>query len=174
MAKIAILIDDLFEDVEYTHPAQAFRNAGHDVVHVGMKQGLEVNGKTEGTPVIIDRDIRDVSVEDFDALFIPGGYSPDRLRAHPEPVAFVRDFAFSDKPMFMICHGPQLLITADVLQGRKVTGWKSITQDLKNAGAQYLDRNVVEDNNFVFSRGPQDLPEFINACLERLKKEAPV
>lgn len=102
-------------------------------------------------------------------MLIPGGYSPDKLRSHDEAVRFVKDFMSSGKPVFSICHGPQLLITADVLKGRKVTGWKSIIQDIKNAGAIFIDEEVVEDDNLVSSRSPGDLPAFIYASLEKLK-----
>jgi protease I len=169
MSKIAVIIADMFEDSEYTEPAKAFKEKGHSLVHVGLSEGETVKGKKEGTEVKIDKAVQDVSVNDFDALLIPGGYSPDKLRAHEEPVEFVRQFVNSGKPVFAICHAPQLLITADVLRGRKVTGWKSIIQDIKNAGARFMDEKVVEDKNLVSSRQPSDLPEFIAASLARLK-----
>lgn len=168
MSKIAVLIDDLFEDSEYSKPAEAFKKAGHQLTHIGLKPGQEVKGKHEGYRVKIDKAVEDASPTDFDALLIPGGYSPDRLRAQPEPVKFVREFMQSGKPVFSICHGPQLLITAQTLKGRKVTGWKSITQDIKNAGAEFRDEEVVIDGNLVSSRSPDDLPAFINASLEKL------
>ncbi len=168
MAKVAVFIDDMFEDSEYSSPAKAFKEAGHELVHIGLKEGKEVRGKKQQSSVIIDRAVRDVSVADFDALLIPGGYSPDRLRAHGEAVSFVKDFMESWKPIFAICHAPQLLITARVLQGRKVTGWKSIIQDIKNAGAEYLDQKVVVDKNLVTSRHPGDLPAFIHESLVKL------
>ena len=169
MSKIAVIITDLFEDSEYTEPVKAFKEKGHAVIHVGLEQGETVRGKKEGTEVRIDHAIRDVSVNEFDALLIPGGYSPDKLRAHEEPVEFVKQFVNSGKPIFSICHAPQLLITADVLRGRKITGWKSIVQDIRNSGAQFVDEKVVEDGNLVTSRQPGDLPEFIAASLARLK-----
>jgi len=169
MSRIAVILADMFEDSEYTEPAKAFRDKGHSLVHVGLEEGETVKGKKEGTPVKIDKAVHDVSVEDFDALLIPGGYSPDKLRAYDKPVEFVKQFVKSGKPVFAICHAPQLLITADVLKGRKVTGWKSIVQDIKNAGAEFVDDKVVEDKNLVSSRQPGDLPEFIAASLSRLK-----
>ncbi len=169
MAKIAVLITDLFEDSEYTEPAKAFKGAGYDLVHVGTKNSNEVvKGKKENTPVEIDKNISEVSPDQFDALLIPGGYSPDKLRAEPEPVEFVKKFMEANKPVFSICHGAQLLISADALKGRKATGWKSITQDIKNAGAEYLDQEVVEDDNLVTSRQPSDLPAFIKTSLNKL------
>jgi protease I len=168
MSKIAVIITDLFEDSEYTEPARAFKEAGHELVHIGLEQGETVKGKKEETPVLIDRSIKETSVDEFDALLIPGGYSPDKLRAHDEAVAFTKAFFESRKPVFAICHAPQLLITADVIRGRKITGWKSIVQDIKNAGAEFIDREVVQDANLVSSRHPGDLPAFIRACLGTL------
>ncbi|MDT8357480.1 MAG: type 1 glutamine amidotransferase domain-containing protein [Methanomicrobiaceae archaeon] len=167
--KIAALITNLFEDLEYTQPASAFRNAGCEVVPVGIREGETVWGKTDHTPVVIEQSISDVSVSDFDALLIPGGYSPDKLRVYDDAVRFVRDFVESGKPVFMICHGPQLLITAQVLEGRRVTGYASIIQDIRNAGAEYVDREVVVDGNLVSSRSPADIPAFINASIEMLR-----
>jgi len=169
MSHIAVIIDDLFEDSEYTEPAKAFKAAGHQRTHIGLKRNTSVKGKTKGTKVKIDKALKDVAVEDFDALLIPGGYSPDHLRVDEAAVEFVKNFFKSNKPVFAICHGPQLLITAQVLNGRKVTGWKSISQDIKNAGAQFLDQEVVEDGNLISSRHPGDLPMFISASLKRLK-----
>jgi protease I len=169
LKNIAVIIDDMFEDSEYTEPASSFTTAGHDLTHIGLKRGKIVKGKKHGTEVTIDRSIREASVDDFDALLIPGGYSPDKLRSHDEAVRFVKDFIKSGKPVFSICHGPQLLINADVLKDRKVTGWKSIIQDIKNAGGVYIDEEVVIDDNLVSSRSPADLPAFINASLKKLK-----
>ncbi|MFO8085955.1 MAG: type 1 glutamine amidotransferase domain-containing protein [Desulfobacterales bacterium] len=169
MRNIAVIIDDMFEDSEYTQPAEAFKNEGHKLIHIGLEEGKTVKGKKKQTPVQIDKAIRDVSVSDFDALLIPGGFSPDKLRAHEEAVAFAKKFMESKKPVFTICHGPQLLISADVLKGRKVTGWKSIIQDIKNAGAEFLDQEVVDDGNLVSSRKPDDLPAFIRVSLSKLQ-----
>ena len=168
MATIAVIITDMFEDLEYTSPAAAFRKAGHELVHVGLKAGQTVRGKKEGTEVKIDKSVKDSSVDSFDALLIPGGYSPDKLRVDQDAVDFVRGFMQSAKPVFSICHAPQILITADVLRGRTLTGWKSIVQDIINAGAEFVDREVVIDSNLVSSRSPADLPAFIEACLKKL------
>jgi protease I len=170
MSKIAVLIADMFEDVEYAKPAEGFEKAGHTLVHVGLKQGITVRGKHNKEKAVIDRAADDVKASDFDALFIPGGYSPDGLRAHPGPVKFVKDFVESGKPVLGICHAAQLLITAQVLKGRKVTGWVSIIQDIKNAGAEFVDQPVVEDGNLLFSRNPGDIPKFIEASLRKLKE----
>lgn len=164
-----VIITNMFEDSEYSKPVNAFKKAGHKIIRVGLKEGEVVKGKKKGTPVKIDKAVTDVSVEDFDALLIPGGYSPDKLRANEDAVKFTKEFAESGKPIFSICHGPQLLITAQALKGRKITGWKSIIQDIKNAGAEFIDQEVVEDDNLVSSRHPGDIPAFIRTSLKKLK-----
>jgi protease I len=169
MARIGVLIDNMFEDSEYSKPAAAYKKAKHELVNIGVKKGI-VTGETTGTKVKVEKAVTGVTADDFDALFIPGGYSPDRLRSHDEVVAFVKKFAVTGKPIFFICHGAQLLITADLLKGRKVTGWKSLIQDIKNAGAQYFDQEVVEDGNFISSRYPADIPAFIKASLNKLER----
>ena len=168
MSKIAVVLTDLFEDSEYTVPVQGFKDAGHQVIVIGLEAGETVKGKKDSTPVKVDKSFDEVSPGDFDALLIPGGYSPDKLRAYEKPVAFVKDFMQSGRPVFSICHGPQILITADVIRGRRVTGWRSITRDIINAGAEFVDSEVVVDGNLVSSRQPADLPAFVKACLEKL------
>jgi protease I len=167
MARIAVLIDNKFEDSEYKKPATAYKKSKHELVIIGVKKGI-VTGEKAGLKVKVEKSVTDVSVDYFDALFIPGGYSPDQLRSHDEVVTFVKQFAATGKPIFFICHGAQLLITADILKGRMVTGWKSIIQDIKNAGAEYIDADVVEDKNLISSRCPADLPAFIKATLAKL------
>jgi len=169
MANIAVIITNMFEDSEYSEPAKAFKEAGHKLIHIGLKAGETVKGKKAATPVLVEKPVKDASVADYDALLIPGGYSPDILRADDDAVRFAKEFVESGKPVFVICHGPQLLVTARVLKGRKITGWKSVRQDIINAGAEFIDREVVEDGNFVSSRSPADLPAFINASLKRLR-----
>jgi protease I len=169
MSKVAVVITDMFEDSEYAKPAEALKKAGHKLIHVGLKSGTTVKGEKQGTPVKIDKTAQEVKVADFDALLIPGGYSPDKLRVDDQVVRFVKEFVESGKPVCLICHAPQLLITAQVLKGRKITGWKSLIQDIKNAGAEFIDQEVVEDGNLISSRSPADLPAFIRACSKRLK-----
>lgn len=170
MARIAALIADMFEDVEYTKPANAFREAGHDVVNVGVEAGAIVTGKMEKTEVEIDEAVADCSPDDFDALFIPGGYSPDHLRLSQDAIDFAADFVRSGKPVLAICHAGQLLAASDVLAGRRITGYRSIVSELRNAGAEYEDAEVVIDDNLVSSRNPDDLPAFIKASLAKLGK----
>jgi protease I len=173
MSRIAVIIDRGFEDSEYTQPADAFQQAGHELVHIGLKAGSTVSGKKAGTQVAIDAAAADARPEDYDALLIPGGYSPDHLRADESAVSFVGDFMDTGKPVFSICHGPQILITADKLRGRTVTGYKSIIQDIKNAGADFVDQEVVADGSLITSRNPNDLPAFIEKSLETLGKGRP-
>lgn len=168
MSKIGILIGPKFEDVEYNKPAKAFKGAGHELTHIGFKRGQTVSGKEEKTEVKIDKSAGDVSVDDFDAIFIPGGCSPDKLREDKNIVQFTRDFVESGKPVMAICHAPQLFITAKVIEGRNIAGWKSIIVDIENAGGNYVDKEVVEDNNIISSRGPNDIPAFIEASLKKL------
>jgi protease I len=168
MSRIAVIITDDFEDSEYAEPMKAFKEKGHEVIHVGLEAGKTVHGKKQKTPVRIDRAVREVSVDDFDALLIPGGYSPDKLRVDRNAVRFAGEFVQSGKPVFAICHAAQLLITAEVVRGRKMTCYQSVMVDLKNAGAEVQDREVVEDGNLVSSRHPGDLPAFIEASLRKL------
>ncbi len=158
--KVAVLVTDYVEDSEFTSPAEAIRNAGHEIITIEKKAGKEVKGK-EGTKIKIDKSIDDVEVEDFDALLIPGGFSPDQLRGDDRFVEFTRSFAESSKPIFAICHGPQLLINAKVVEGRKMTTVKPVVIDLQNAGADFRDEAVVvDDETLVTSRTPDDLPDF--------------
>ena len=170
MAFVGVVIDEMFEDVEYSKPAKAFTEAGHSLLHIGIREGQIVKGKRKQTPVKIDKSISDVESGSLDAILIPGGCSPDHLRGYESAVNFIKDYFETGKPIFAICHAPQILITAQLLEGRMVTGWKSIVQDIKNAGAVYVDNEVVEDGNLITSRGPRDIPAFIKASLKRLEK----
>lgn len=168
--KIACVITDLFEDIEFTDPVKAFKDAGHEVVTIEQEKGRKVTGKNGEAKVSIDMSIDDVNPDDFDALFIPGGFSPDQLRADNRFVAFAKHFMDVKKPVFAICHGPQLLITAKTLEGRKATGYKSIHVDMEYAGANVQDEEVVVCNNqLVTSREPKDIPAFNREALSLLK-----
>lgn len=171
MAKIATLITKMFEDIEYMDPARAFNEAGHEVFTIEKKAGKEVKGKQGEAMVMIDHGIDDVKPEDFDALFIPGGFSPDLLREDERFVVFSKAFMDAKKPVFAICHGPQLLITAKTLEGRDATGYKSIAQDMLYAGAKYVDKEVVVcQNQLVTSRQPDDIPAFNRESLKLLEQ----
>ncbi|MFG6113553.1 protease I [Thalassobacillus cyri] len=169
--KIACLLTDMFEDVEYTDPAKQFKEAGHEVVTIEKEAGKEVTGKQGDATVKIDKGIDEVNPEDFDALFLPGGFSPDQLRADERFVKFSKHFMDEKKPVFAICHGPQLLITAKTLEGRKATGFTSIAVDMEYAGVDYQDQEVVVcQDQLVTSRNPDDLPAFNRESLKLLDK----
>lgn len=168
--KIAVLITDEFEDSEFTSPAEAYTKAGHQVVTIDKKAGVTVTGKQGKAQVKIDKDIDHVNVDDFDALLLPGGHSPDSLRGDDRFVNFTKAFVDAGKPIFAICHGPQLLISANATRGRKMTSVKAIAIDLKNAGADFYDKEVVVDNDrLVTSRTPDDLPAFNRESLRILE-----
>ncbi|MBM7704307.1 type 1 glutamine amidotransferase domain-containing protein [Metabacillus iocasae] len=168
--KVAVLITDMFEDSEYTEPAKALKEAGHELTAIDCDKGKTVKGKQGEATVTIDMGIDEVDPSQFDALFLPGGFSPDILRADDRFVRFTKAFMDDKKPVMAICHGPQLLITAETLKGRDVTGYKSIAVDLKNAGANFHDKEVVVcGNQLVTSRTPDDLPAFIRESANLLK-----
>jgi protease I len=168
--RIACLLDVDFEDSEFRKPYDAFREAGHEVVVIGLEAGKELAGKKGKEKVKAETDIGSVSPDDFDALLIPGGYSPDHLRADDRMVRFARTFVEKDKPVFAVCHGPQLLITAGVVKGRRMTAWKTIQDDLRIAGADVVDQEVVVDGNLVTSRKPDDLDAFDREALKLLER----
>ena len=168
--KIACLLDSGFEDSEFKQPYDAFKQAGHQVTVIGLEAGKELKGKKGQTTTRAEVGIDQVRPDQFDALFIPGGYSPDHLRANPKMVSFTKAFFDGQKPVFAICHGPQLLISAGVVKGRKLTAWQTIQDDLKQVGANVVDQDVVVDKNLVTSRKPADIPAFVRESLKVLEK----
>lgn len=168
MAKVALLVGEGFEDSEFHVPCQRLRNAGHQVRVVGVKRGDTAHGKRGKIKSRIEHSARDATVDEYDALVIPGGHAPDRLRLDTDVVKFTRAFMDSGKPVAAICHGPQLLIEAETVRGRTLTSWPSVRTDLLNAGARWIDEPVVEDGNLITSRKPDDLDAFCDALLERL------
>jgi protease I len=172
MARVAMLVDDLFEDSEFRIPCDRLREAGHEVVVVGLAAGKQVTGKRGKERVTTDVAARDVSADAFDAVVIPGGYSPDHLRTDVKMVGLTRDTYLAGKPLAAVCHAPWMLIEADVADGHTVTSWPSIRTDLINAGARWVDREVVEDGNLITSRKPDDLEAFSRAILRQLEARA--
>jgi protease I len=164
--RIACILGDGFEDSEFKLPRDRFRDAGHAVTVIGFERGRKLTGMKGKVTVTADLGIDEADPRAFDALFIPGGHSPDLLRGDARFVEFVR--AFRDRPIFAICHGPQMLITADLVRGRILTAWKTVQVDLRNAGASVPDREVVVDANLVTSRQPGDLDAFVRASLAHL------
>lgn len=161
--KIAILVENGFEQAELLKPREALDHAGATTVVVSPVNG-KVKGwdmKEWGDEVEVDMALSDADPADFDALQLPGGVmNPDHLRMNPEAVEFVRAFFDAGKPVAAICHAPWSLIEADVVRGRRMTSWPSLKTDLKNAGAQWVDEEVVRDGNLVTSRKPDDIPAF--------------
>jgi len=124
--KIACVLGPKFEDSEFKDPYEAFRGAGHEITVVGLEAGTQLEGDKGTVKATVDKSFKDVKPDQFDALFIPGGSSPDKLRAHDDAVAFVKAFMRAGKPVFAICHGPQLLLTADEYKNHRMTAWKTI------------------------------------------------
>jgi protease I len=171
--KIAILATDGYEQVELTDPKRDLERAGAKVDVLSIKPG-QIKGwdRTDwGKSVKVDHLVNDVRPTDYDALVLPGGQiNPDKLRTDRNAVAFIKQFVESGKPVAAICHGPWSLIEADVVKGITVTSWPSIHTDLINAGAKWIDKEVVQDGNIITSRRPQDIPAFVNQLIETLAK----
>lgn len=168
MARIMFIVASDFEDSEFRVPYDEVRQAGHEAVIVGVEAGKQLKGKKGKETLTAERAAKEVSVGEFDALVIPGGYSPDRLRMDSDMVELVRAFFQAGKPIATICHGGWLLAEAKILGGRTVTSWPSIRTDLINAGAQWVDQEVVEDGHLITSRKPDDLKAFCAAVLRQL------
>ena len=167
--RVAILVADGFEQVEMTGPLKALQEAGAQTKLVSPAKG-EVQGwnhfdKADKFPV--DVPLEQARAEDFDALMLPGGVAnPDQLRMNPKAVQFARSFFEAGKPIGVICHGPWTLIEAGVLEGRTITSWPSLKTDLENAGARWVDQEVVVDHGLVSSRNPKDIPAFSRKIVE--------
>jgi protease I len=167
--KVAILIENGFEQVEMTEPRKALDQAGADTSIVSPRsqyvRGWNFRDWGEEFPVDVDLDRADP--DGFDALLLPGGVmNPDTLRMQPKAVAFVKAFFDADKPVAVICHGPWTIIEAGAARGRRIASWPSLKTDLRNAGAEWLDQEVVIDRNLVSSRMPDDIPAFNGAMVE--------
>lgn len=168
MARIAMILGPEFEDSEFRVPYDRLRQAGHEVTVLGPSAGETVEGKRGKEKVRIEAAPREQSPGAFDAMVIPGGHSPDNIRTNNEVVDFVRAFAESGKLVAAVCHGPQLLIEAGQVEGKTMTSWPSVKTDLQNAGAQWVDREVVRDGSLITSRKPDDLEAFSDAILSAL------
>jgi protease I len=167
---VAMLVEDEFEDRELTGPLEALRAAGATVTLVGPSAGTEFRGKRGQARVAVDVAAGAARMKDFDALVIPGGHAPDKMRMRHAMVDLARDAMEAGKPVAAICHGAQVLISANVLRGRTLTCWPSIAVDVKNAGGLYVDKPVVEDGNLITSRKPDDVPVFSEAIIRALSK----
>jgi protease I len=159
--RIAILAEEDFEDPELTQPLQAMKDAGASVLIVGSGSKKSYRGKRGSAEVTADATADKVEVSQLDAIIVPGGYAPDKMRLHPPMIDLVRKVHAAGKIIAAVCHGPQLLISAEIVKGRRVTSWPSIAVDLKNAGAIWVDEAVVRDGNIITSRKPADLVQSI-------------
>ncbi|MGN6466040.1 MAG: type 1 glutamine amidotransferase domain-containing protein [Rhizobiaceae bacterium] len=174
-SRIMILATNGFEQSELETPRDRLKEAGATVDIVSLKPG-EIKGwdkKDWGSAVRVDRTLEDVSVDDYDALVLPGGQiNPDLLRVEKKAVDFVRDFEATGKPLAAICHAPWLLVEAGVIEGKRVTSYKSIVTDVKNAGGRWEDSETVVDGNLITARNPGDLEPFSRAIIDAVGKEA--
>ena len=175
MAKrVLILATDGFEQSELIEPKKALEAAGIETIVASPKEG-SIRGWSHGDwgeAVTVDAPLDEVSADDFDALLLPGGQmNPDVLRMDHRAIALVEDFDDQGKTIAAICHGPWLLVEADIVDGRTLTGWPSIRTDLENAGADVVDEDVVVDDNIITSRKPDDIPAFTQALIEALESD---
>ena len=173
-AKILIIATDGFEQSELFKPRESLLDAGATVklASIGTQpiQGMQHHDK--GETITPDMTLGDVRVEDYDALVIPGGVAnPDRMRTEEEALRIVRDFFAAEKPVAAICHAPWLLAEADVIEGRTVTGWPSVRTDLKNAGANVVDKEVEVDGLLITSRKPDDIPAFTETLIKTIEEQ---
>jgi protease I len=167
--RIAFLATDGVEQIELTEPLKAVRDAGAEVDLISLKKGefQGFNHLDHGDTFTADKAVADADPDDYDGLVQPGGVAnPDFLRADPDAVTFFRAFFEAKKPVGVICHGPWMLVEAGVAKGRKVTSWPSVRTDLSNAGAEWVDEEVVVDEGLVTSRNPDDLPAFCAKIVE--------
>jgi protease I len=172
--RIAVLMTDGVEQVEYTGPREFLEQHGAQVTLISPKgKGGEVQGfnhLTPGDKFKADMDVKEANPAEFDALVLPGGVAnPDQLRLSKESIAFIRDFAAEGKPIAAICHGPWTLIDAGIAKGKRMTSWPTLQNDLRNAGAQWSDEQVVVDGQLVTSRKPDDIPAFNDALWQKLE-----
>ena len=170
MAKrVAVLLGQGFEDSEFKIPYDRLNAEGFDIDIIGREVGEELEGDKHRVRIRATKSITDARPQDYDELVIPGGHSPDKLRADERFVRFVREFDKSKKPLAAVCHGPQLLITAGLVKGRTLTAWKTIQEDLRQIGANVKDEPLVRDQNWITSRQPDDLQQFSDAVVQALR-----
>jgi protease I len=169
--RIACLLGPMFEDSEFRIPYDRLKEAGYQVDIIGVKAGEVVAGYKGKEKAKIDKSIDEVRPEDYVALLIPGGFSPDILRRDQRFIEFVRRFDAQKRPIAAVCHGPQLLLSARLVRGRTMTAWDTVRGDLEQAGANVKDEPVVIDGNWITSRKPEDLEAFSQALIETLRKQ---
>jgi protease I len=166
--KIALFVADIFEDLEFWYPNYRMREEGAEIVVVGPTRDSYAGKK--GLSASADQAISAVKADEFHALIIPGGYAPDHMRRVPEMIQFVKEMHEEDKPVAAICHAGWMLASAGILEGKRVTSFFAIKDDLVNAGAEWVDQEVVVDDKIITSRKPDDLPAFCRAIIDSLSK----
>ncbi|MEN1987861.1 MULTISPECIES: type 1 glutamine amidotransferase domain-containing protein [Paenibacillus] len=166
MSKIAFLLANEFEDSEMQVPYDEVKQAGHDVEIIGLKAGEVLKGKNGKATYTTDKAIADAVAADYDAVVIPGGSSPENLRTDAHILKFVTEINSAKKPIAAICHGPQILASANLLKGRTITAYPPLKDDMVNAGAEFQDHEAVVDGNFITSRTPKDEPAFVRELLK--------
>jgi protease I len=171
--KVAVLAADGYEQSELESPVKALKDAGATVEIISLKPGKIKSMKDHewSDSVSVDQTVDEAKASSFDALLLPGGViNPDAVRGNENAVNFVKEFFDVEKPVAAICHGPQTLINAEVVNGKKMTSYHSVSADLKNAGANWVDEEVVTDGNLTTSRSPEDLPAFNKRIVEEFSK----
>ena len=168
MKRVAILVENLFDEKELIYPYFRLKEEGYEVHLVGSEKNSVYTSKSNYTEKSTHSS-REVKAEDYDAVVIPGGFSPDYMRRNQYTVNFVKELDRLGKPIAAICHGPWLIASCCDLKGKKVTGFYSIKDDLVNAGAKYIDEEVVIDGNLITSRTPKDLPAFLKTIIEKIQ-----
>jgi protease I len=169
--KVACLLGPGFEDSEFRIPYDKLKKAGYQLDIISLKAGEGLKGYKGKESVKAEKSIDEVKPQDYAALLIPGGQSPDHLRADPRMVQFVKQFDALKRPLAAVCHGPQLLLSARLVKGRTLTAWSTVQVDLELAGAKVVDQPVVIDQNWITSRKPEDLEKFTDALIAALKSE---
>lgn len=172
MAKIAFILDEMFEDSEFQVPYERVKEAGHQPVVIGLEANKSLEGKKGDVTTTTEIAAGDVDAADFAALVIPGGYSPDKIRTDRAMVELTKSIHGAGKPVAAICHAGWMLAEAGIVRGKTVTSWPSIKTDLVNAGAEWVDQEVAEDGNLITSRKPDDLEAFSKALLAQVEQQA--
>lgn len=168
MKKVALFIENMFDERELIYPYYRMQEEGYTVDLIGTDEKTVYHGKN-GVPFKSDKASKDISADDYDALIIPGGFSPDYMRRNQPTLDFARDMDNQNKPIAAICHGPWIMVSSCGIKGRKMTGYPSIKDDIEHAGATYVDEEVVKDGNLITSRNPNDLPAFAKTIIQALK-----
>ena len=168
--RIAVLVDQLYQEMEVWYPYYRLKEAGAEVYLVGAEAGKTYASKV-GYPAVAEKSYSELKPEEYDGVIAPGGFAPDYIRRHPAATTFVHEIDKAGKLVAAICHGPWVLCSSRMLQGRKATSFFAIKDDVINAGAEWVDFEVVVDKNLVTSRKPDDLPAFCIACIDVLSRQ---